>query len=105
MVFFQDLEALAYSFLGNTIKSDRTWSQFVLDATIPTLLERLNYRTPLDFMNRIVSIKHSSSSSPANFREDQSLSILISNVLQKLKQTIGNESEPVKNQQKPKKNE
>lgn len=88
--------------MGTTIKFDRTWSQFILDATIPTLLGRLNHRTPIDFMSRIVSIKHSTSPSTANFREDQSLSTLINNVLQKLTQTIDNESEPIKNQHRTK---
>ncbi|CAF1083646.1 unnamed protein product [Rotaria sordida] len=90
------LEALAYSFLGTTIKFDRTWTQFVLNATIPTLLGRYNHRTPFDFINRTVSIKRSTSPTIANhteYKNNQSLTMLINNILQKLKQTVGNEIE------------
>jgi hypothetical protein len=77
---------------------DRTWSQFVLDSTIPTLLGRYNHRTPLDFINRILSIKRSTSPSTANLREygdRQSLGTFMNNILQKLTQTVGNESKPI----------
>ncbi|CAF3804719.1 unnamed protein product [Rotaria sp. Silwood1] len=99
--YFEDLEALAYSLLGNMINFDRTWTQFVLNATIPTLLGRYNYRTPFDFINRTVSIKRSTSPTTANLTEhkdNQSLATLINNILQKLKQTVGNETEPLKDQ-------
>ncbi|CAF4059544.1 unnamed protein product [Adineta steineri] len=85
------LNALAYCILGNTMKFDRTWNQFILDVTIPTLLGRYNHRTPSDFINRIISIKYST----ADFKEyenRQSLSILMNNILQKLTQTTENES-------------
>ncbi|CAF5101860.1 unnamed protein product, partial [Rotaria sp. Silwood1] len=99
--YFEDLEALAYSLLGNMINFDRTWTQFVLNATIPTLLGRYNYRTPFDFINRTVSIKRLTSPTTANLTEhkdNQSLATLINNILQKLKQTVGNETEPLKDQ-------
>jgi len=71
---------------------DRTWSQFLLDSTIPTLLGRYNHRTSLDFVNRIVSIKRST----ANLRDDEDDQTLINTVLQKVTQTIENESKLVK---------
>ena len=86
--------------MGSMAKFDRTWTQFVLDVTIPTLLERYNHRTPLDFINRIISIKRSTSLSTANLlghtTDGQSLSILFNNVLQKLKQDIGDKNDPTK---------
>ncbi|CAF0714356.1 unnamed protein product [Adineta steineri] len=85
------LNALAYCILGNTMKFDRTWNQFILDVTIPTLLGRYNHRIPSDFINQIISIKYST----ADFKEyenRQSLSILMNNILQKLTQTTENES-------------
>ncbi|CAF3270711.1 unnamed protein product [Rotaria sp. Silwood2] len=95
------LEALAYSFLGNVINFDRTWTQFVLNTTIPTLLGRYNHQTPFDFTNRTVSIKQSTSPTTANlteYKDNQSLATLINNILQKLKQTVGNETESVADQ-------
>jgi hypothetical protein len=90
---------MAYSFLGSMANFDRTWPQFVLDATIPTLLGRYNHRTPLDFINRIISFKQSARLSTANMLEHtdgQSLSVLFNNVLQKLKQRVEIENEPTK---------
>jgi len=97
-MYFKDLEALGYNILGNRMEFDRTWSQFVLDSTIPTLLGRYNHRTPLDFINRILSIKRSTSPSTANLREyedRQSLGTFMNNILQKLTQTVGNKSKPI----------
>jgi hypothetical protein len=104
-MYFEDLEALAYSILGNMMEFDRTWSQFVLDATIPTLLGRYNHRKPLDFINRIVSIKRSTSPSTADlkgYEDEQSLATFINNILQKLTPSTGNESKPVTDQYKTK---
>ena len=68
---------------------DRTWPQFLLDATIPTLFGRLNHRTSNDFTNRIISTKRSISPSPDdNHRDGQSIFFLIQNILRKLTQTI-----------------
>ncbi|CAF4417752.1 unnamed protein product, partial [Rotaria magnacalcarata] len=55
------LEALLYGFLGIPTKFDQTWTQFLLNATIPTLLGRYNHRRPPDFINRTISIKGSTS--------------------------------------------
>lgn len=79
------------------VTSDRTWSQFILDATVPTLLARYNHRTPFDFINRIVSTKQSTSPTSAEYIDNQTL---MNNVLQKLKQEDGNEI--VKHQYKTK---
>jgi hypothetical protein len=70
------------------IKFDRTWSQFILDVTIPTLLGRYNHRAPFDFINRIVSTKQSASPTKDHFmRYSQSVTVLMNNVLQKLNET------------------
>ncbi|CAF4588806.1 unnamed protein product [Rotaria socialis] len=86
------LEALLYSFLGIPTKFDQTWTQFLLNATIPTLLGRYNHRRPPDFINRIISIKGSTSPTIENLIEqnaNQSLAILMNHIFQKLKQIIG----------------
>ncbi|CAF4499179.1 unnamed protein product, partial [Rotaria socialis] len=91
-VLVEDLEALLYSFLGIPTKFDQTWTQFLLNATIPTLLGRYNHRRPPDFINRIISIKGSTSPTIENLIEqnaNQSLAILMNHIFQKLKQIIG----------------
>lgn len=85
--------------MGNTTKFDRTWTQFVLNSTIPTLLERYNYRLPLDFINQTVSIRQSISSTPVNIFENQhnsSVTTLMHNIAQKLKQTGGNDIKSIR---------
>ena len=88
-----DLDAVAYTFFGRSMQSNRTWSQFLLDATIPTLLQRLNHRASVDSTNRIVSAKRSTSPSPDNYRDGQSIFILIRNVLEKLTHTVNKSNE------------
>lgn len=77
----KDLEALTYTF---STQYDQTWTQFILNNTIPILLNRLNHRTPSDFINRIISIKNSTNSSPLNSLENKSSPNMINNILQKL---------------------
>lgn len=94
-----DLDALAYTLLGDMAKTQRTWSQFVLDATIPTLLGRLNHRTLSDFINRLVSIKRSATPSTAHILQQidqEAVSKLISNVLEKLRLTTDRPNNPLR---------
>ena len=92
-----DLDALAYTLLGDMAKTQRTWPQFVLDATIPTLLGRCNHRTLSDFINRLVSIKRSTTPSTAHILQQidqEAVSKLISSVLEKLRLTTDRPNKP-----------
>ena len=94
----KDLEALAYNLLSDTVKCDQTWKQFVLNATIPTLLGRYNHRISYDFIHEIFSIKQSTYPKTVHHEElvdNQPLPILNHNILQKFKHTIGNETDQV----------
>ena len=80
-------------------KTQRTWPQFVLDATIPTLLGRFNHRTLSDFINRLVSIKRSTTPSTAHILQQidqEAVSKLISNVLEKLRLTTDQPNKQLK---------
>ncbi|CAF1187331.1 unnamed protein product [Adineta ricciae] len=91
------ISALGYNLFGNIMKYDQTWNQFVLDATIPTLLGRYNHRTPDSFINRIVSIRRSIASSTNVSKEydsRESLEMFMNRVFQNLSQATGNENIP-----------
>ena len=88
---------MGYNLFGNIMKYDQTWNQFVLDATIPTLLGRYNHRTPDSFLKRIVSIRRSIASATDVSKEDdsrQSLEMFMNRVFQNLSQATGNENIP-----------
>ena len=85
---FVDLNALSYGILGSKVKTPRTWPQFLLESTIPTLLNRYNHRNLNDFLNRILSSQRSSTPTAAELLEQvdqQAVSNLIKNLFEKLR--------------------
>lgn len=91
------MQALAYSFLGPTTKYDRTWREFILNATIPTLLGRYNHRKPLNLINRTISTKRPINPMTKNLPEptdEQFLVKFMNTIVQKLQQIFENKTEP-----------
>ena len=83
-----DLDALAFGLLGREAKSPRTWPQFLLNSTVPTLLNRLNHRNFSDFLSRISSSQRSSTPTAAELLEQvdqQVVSNLIETLFEKLR--------------------
>ena len=84
-----DLDALIYGILGSDGKKPRTWPQFLLDSTIPTLLNRFNHRNLNEFLSRFLSTQRSSSpTTTAELVEQvdqQIVTNLIKNLLEKFR--------------------
>ena len=88
---------MAYTLLGDLAPFDRTWPQFVLDATVPTLLGRYNHRAWFesnDHPRPLNDSTRSSPSQPPEHPDQQGASKLIEYVFQKLQRTVRNEAKP-----------
>ena len=81
---------MAYTILGDKAHFDRTWPEFVLDATLPTLLGRYNHRSwfePIDHLGSLHDTTRSPASEPAEHSDEQQVSKLIEHVFEKLQRS------------------
>ena len=87
----EDINAFVVSILDDTDDIPQTWPQFLLHSTVPTLLNRLNHRSFIDFTHQTISTVQStrtpSTATLLKRIDDHAIETLIDQIVVKLRKT------------------